>query len=115
LVLLAQRRGRHLDSPRLPEGSDNGAKAWGWRGSRCERSRPLWVEYTEHGLGGCLKDSFMWASNEDFKSVLGLICTDREPDFDKEHWDGCCRREYAKTTFPLHSNYKWASFLLLQA
>ena len=84
-------------------------------GSCCERSRQVWMEYMEHGLGGCVKDSFVWVSKEDLKSELGLICMEGGPDFDEEHWYGFCRREYAKTTFHLHKNYIWASFLSLQA
>lgn len=115
LVLPAHRRGGQLASPRLPGGRERGAEAWGWRGSCSERSRQAWMEYVEHGLGGCVKDSFVRASKEDLESELGLICTEEEPDFDKKHWNGFCRREYAKTTFHLHKNFMWASFLLLQA
>lgn len=105
LVLPAQRRGGQLASPRLPAGSENGAETWGWRGSCCERSRQASVG----GVHGAR------AAKEDLKSERGLICTAGELDFDKEHWNGFCRRQYDKTTFHLHMNYIWASFLLLQA
>lgn len=99
-------------------------REWKWcRGLGLE-SELLWGEQASvdgiHGAWAvcvcvCVKDSFVWVSKEDLKGELGLICTGGEPDFDKEHWGGFCRREYAKTAFHLHKNYTWASFLLLQA
>lgn len=46
----------------------------------------------EHGLGGSLKDTFVWASKEGFESEQGLVCTEGKPDFAKEHWGGLCGR-----------------------
>lgn len=44
------------------------------------------MENMEHALGGdCVKESFVWASKENLRE-LGLICTEGESEFDKEHW-----------------------------
>lgn len=68
------------------------------------------MKHEEQRLGGSLKDTFVWAPKEYFESEQGLVCTEGKPAFAKEHWDGLCGWEYAKTSFHLHKNYMWAFF-----